>query len=145
MLMSRYSKALNLPRSDGTAPAHAAKALNKNIRLDLKNISQRATIVCVAGEYNVKATKLPTMSDAKATLNYFLLRSLPTKFALTNLIKRRDIDVAHTKHTRTSCEVPKAKIITKTNSGVSRCRHNNENARCCKTMVVSNHARCHPS
>ena len=59
------------------------------------------------------------------------------------LIKSRDIDVAHIKHTRTSCELPKAEVITKTNSGVSRRRHNNENARCHKTVVVSNHARYH--
>ena len=40
---SRCCKALNLPRSGGIAPAHATDALNKNIRLDLKIISQIAT------------------------------------------------------------------------------------------------------
>ena len=32
-------------------------------------------------------------------------------------------------------------VITETNSREARRRHNNENVRCCKTVVVSNHAR----
>ena len=54
------------------------------------------------------------------------------------------MNVAPTIHTRTSCERPKVKVITKTNSGVvSRRQHSNDNVRCCKTVVVSYHARCH--
>ena len=136
-------KALNLPRSDGTDPAHATDALDKNIRLGLKKYQSKSNDRLRRGRIQCLDYQIAHHVRLESYFKWYLPQSLLTKFALTHLIKSRDVDVAHTKHTSTSCELPKAKIITKTNSGVSRRRHNNENARCCKTVVVSNHARYH--